>query len=113
MRHWLASTHLKHSGAVSVALMAYGQRVLMKKLLITGSSGFLGAKVVEEFKKHSPALDAIHTFRSSQYDLRDAAAIRQLLNDKPSDTIVHLAAVVGGIGANMKSPGTFMYDNLM
>lgn len=85
----------------------------MKRLLITGSNGFLGRAVVPEFQNNSVDYDSIDTFRSSQYDLRKAEAIEDLLNDKKPDTIVHLAATVGGIGANMKHPGTFFYENLI
>ncbi len=84
----------------------------MKKVLITGAHGFLGRVVVDELKKNR-SCEEVFTFRSSEYDLRNRYAIRQLLTDKPADTIIHLAAVVGGIGANMKHPGTFFYENLM
>ena len=83
------------------------------KLLITGANGFLGHAVVEEFKNNCVKLECLHTFRSADYDLRDRDAIRALLNDKPADTIIHLAAVVGGIGANMQNPGKFFYENLI
>ncbi len=84
----------------------------MKRVLITGANGFLGRVVVDELKNNSHC-EEVFTFRSSEYDLRNRYAIRQLLSDKPADTIIHLAAVVGGIGANMKHPGTFFYENLM
>lgn len=84
----------------------------MKRVIVTGANGFLGRVVVNELKNNSKC-EEIFTFRSSEYDLRNRYAIRQLLSDKPADTIIHLAAVVGGIGANMKHPGTFFYENLM
>jgi GDP-L-fucose synthase len=84
----------------------------MTKVLVTGASGFLGQRVVGELKAQGNYSD-VHTFRSSQYDLRDVEAIKQLLSDKPADVLVHLAAKVGGIGANMKRPGEFFYDNLV
>jgi len=86
---------------------------LPRNILVTGGHGFLGQHVVKELQKNYPHLENLHTFRSSQYDLREVEAIRELLNDKPADTIIHLAAKVGGIGANKKSPGTFFYENLM
>ena len=49
--------------------------------------------------------------RSSQYDLRDHEAVRAVLADTRPDVVIHLAAVVGGIGANMDSPGAFFHDN--
>lgn len=83
------------------------------RVLLTGSSGFLGRAVVQEFKRNCKSLETLITFRSSEYNLLNREAIRRLLREKPCDTIVHLAAKVGGIGANMKHPGTFLYENLM
>jgi GDP-L-fucose synthase len=85
----------------------------MKKVLVTGAHGFLGRAVIAELQRNSPQIEEIHTFRSHQYDLRDRNAIHALLKDKQCDTIIHLAARVGGIGANMRNPGSFFYDNLM
>ena len=84
----------------------------MRKVLVTGASGFLGKVVVKELQNNSNC-EEVFTFRSTEYDLRNRYAVRQLLVDKPADTIIHLAAVVGGIGANMKHPGTFFYENLL
>ncbi len=85
----------------------------MKNVLITGANGFLGQHVVSELKLNCKTIKNIFTFRSSEYDLCDAKAVKALLKDKPADTIIHLAAKVGGIGANSKQPGTFFYENLM
>lgn len=84
----------------------------MSRLLITGGRGFLGKALIREFKENSKDFSQIETFSSSQYDLRSVEAIKRLLDDKSPDTIVHLAAKVGGIGANQKFPGTFFYENL-
>ncbi len=86
---------------------------MVGNILVTGAHGFLGQHVVKELQKNYVGLKNLYTFRSSEYDLRDIQAVRDLLNEKPADTIIHLAARVGGIGANQKSPGTFFYDNLM
>jgi GDP-L-fucose synthase len=80
-----------------------------KRILVTGGSGFLGTHVLAELANHDPA--AVIAPRSVQYDLRDREAIRAALNDARPDVVVHLAAVVGGIGANMATPGQFFYDN--
>lgn len=82
-----------------------------KRLIVTGGGGFLGRVVVEQLKlkgcKH------IVVPRSAQYDLRKTAAIRKLYRQANADMVIHLAAVVGGIGANRQNPGKFFYDNLM
>ena len=85
----------------------------MRHLLVTGGNGFLGRAVVEEFRQHCDQIDSLTTFGSKDYDLRDRDQVKALLIDKRPDTIIHLAAVVGGIGANMKEPGRFFFENLI
>jgi GDP-L-fucose synthase len=80
-----------------------------KRVLVTGGSGFLGAQVVSRLAEHDPA--ELVAPRSAEYDLREHEAIRAVLADARPDVVVHLAAVVGGIGANMATPGSFFYDN--
>jgi len=82
-----------------------------KKVIVTGGSGFLGTYVVE--KLETRGVDNISVPRSSQYDLRNIDAIRTLLSEIRPDIVIHLAARVGGIGANMAHPAEFFYDNLM
>ena len=79
--------------------------------MVTGGSGFLGRHVVDRLKRY----DDVDVFipRSRDYNLVNSADIEVLLADVKPDLIIHLAAVVGGIGANQKSPGRFFYDNLM
>lgn len=80
-----------------------------RRVVVTGGAGFLGRAVCEELARYSPA--EIFVPRSAQYDLRQPAAIDQLFADARPDTVIHLAAVVGGIGANRDNPGKYFYDN--
>ncbi|MBF0570638.1 MAG: GDP-L-fucose synthase [Candidatus Omnitrophica bacterium] len=82
-----------------------------KSVVVTGGGGFLGRVVVK--KLQDKGCKRICVPRSAQYDLRKASAIRRLYNHARADMIIHLAAVVGGIGANRENPGKFFYDNLM
>lgn len=82
-----------------------------RRVVVTGGAGFLGSFVMEALKAHGVA--EAFAPRSSEYDLRRAEAIRRLLREKKPDLVVHLAAKVGGIGANREHPGEFFYDNLM
>lgn len=82
-----------------------------KRIVVTGGSGFLGRHVLEKLKGRG----CKHIFvpRSTEYDLRIEKDIQKMLNDYKPEIIIHLAAVVGGIGANKDNPGKFFYDNLM
>ncbi|MFV9505779.1 MAG: GDP-L-fucose synthase family protein [Oscillochloridaceae bacterium umkhey_bin13] len=82
-----------------------------RRVVVTGGAGFLGSFVVEQLATLGPA--AIVVPRSQQYDLRERDAIHQLLADVRPDLVIHLAARVGGIGANREHPADFFYDNLM
>jgi GDP-L-fucose synthase len=81
------------------------------RVLVTGSGGFLGSFVVERLKARGAA--DVFTPRSRDYDLRHETDVVRLLNDTRPDLILHLAAVVGGIGANRDNPGRFLYENLI
>ena len=80
-----------------------------RRIIVTGGAGFLGRAVCEELHRYGP--DQIVIPRSRDYDLRDMDAIQQLLQSAKPDVIIHLAAVVGGIGANRSNPGRYFYDN--
>jgi len=82
-----------------------------KRLLVTGGAGFLGKHVVKQLEKK--ACREIFVPRSKDYDLVDMQAVKRLYQDSKPDIVIHLAAVVGGIGANRENPGKFFYDNLM
>ncbi len=79
-------------------------------VMVTGGSGFLGSHLVKDLESRSDTVD-IFVPRSDEYDLRHCEEIKQALSDAEPDTIIHLAASVGGIGANRKNPGQYFYDN--
>ena len=82
-----------------------------KRVMVTGGAGFLGSYVVDKLREEG--CRSIIVPRSREYDLRDPVRAAALLRDTHPHTIIHLAAVVGGIGANRERPGEFFYDNLM
>jgi GDP-L-fucose synthase len=82
-----------------------------RRIVVTGGSGFLGSHVVEELQRCG-ARDVVVP-RKKDFDLVDGAAARRLLSESRPEIVVHLAARVGGIGANRENPGVFFYDNLM
>src|SRR5207247_1222178 len=78
-----------------------------RRLVVTGGAGFLGRPVCQRLEKFGPA--EIFVPRSAQYDLRERDAVRRLFADAQPEVVVHLAAVVGGIGANRANAGRFFY----
>jgi GDP-L-fucose synthase len=79
--------------------------------MVTGGGGFLGKAVVGRLKAAGVARDDIFVPRSKDYDLRTAEGVGDALADGEPNVIIHLAAVVGGIGANRENPGRFFYEN--
>ena len=82
-----------------------------KKIILTGGAGFLGKFVVDKLKKRG--CKDIFIPLIEKYDLRDLNAIKRMYKNAKGDIVIHLAAVVGGIGANRENPGSFFYDNLI
>lgn len=82
-----------------------------KRVVVTGGAGFLGSFVVERLRRRG--VSDVFVPRSAEYDLRDVSAIRRLLRETRPDVVIHLAARVGGIGANRAHPAEFLYDNLL
>jgi len=80
-----------------------------KRVLVTGGAGFLGHFVVESL--HDRGCAHVAAPRRAEYDLREMTAIGRVLADYRPHVVIHLAAVVGGIGANRENPGRFFYDN--
>ena len=82
-----------------------------KRVIVTGGAGFLGSYVVEKLKERGG--NNIFVPLVEDYDLTKEKNIIKLYQDYPADIVIHLAAVVGGIGANRENPGKFYYDNLV
>jgi GDP-L-fucose synthase len=81
-----------------------------KRIVATGGSGFLGRHVVE--KLGSRGCREIFVPRRSEFDLTEQKNIERLYQENRPEIVIHLAAIVGGIGANKENPGRFFYDNL-
>jgi GDP-L-fucose synthase len=82
-----------------------------RRVVVTGGSGFLGSFVVGQL--HDRGATDVFVPRSKDYDLRNLNAVQRLIADAQPDIIIHLAAHVGGIGANREHPAEFFYNNLM
>ena len=85
-------------------------RVAGATVTVTGGTGFLGRHLAAELEGHGAKVFALGR---AGYDLRRRAEIDRMLADTRPDAVVHLAAVVGGIGANREQPGRFFYENAL
>ncbi len=82
-----------------------------QRIAVTGGAGFLGRVLVDRLVSRGYARPFVPLIED--YDLRTDNGIRAFLDDSRPDVVIHLAAVVGGIGANRENPGSFLYDNLI
>jgi GDP-L-fucose synthase len=82
-----------------------------QRIVVTGGTGFLGSYVLARLREEG--CTNVFVPRSSAYNLVEMADVRRLYNDAKPDLVIHLAAVVGGIGANQRNPGRYFYENLM
>jgi len=83
-----------------------------EKICVTGGSGFLGSSVYAELSKTVRKQENVSIPRSSEYDFKQSDAVARMYSTLGPDVVIHLAAEVGGIGANRASPGRFFYANL-
>src|SRR6266700_2998980 len=81
-----------------------------RRVVVSGGSGFLGSFVVKNLR--AAGCREITVPRSREYDLREKSEALRLYKDARPDVFIHLAAVVGGIGANRANPGRFFFDNV-
>lgn len=82
-----------------------------KRICITGGGGFLGSFLIEELQQQG--CNNVFVPRKADYDLTTADGVERMYSDSGPDVLFHLAAVVGGIGANKDNPGSFFYANAM
>jgi GDP-L-fucose synthase len=82
-----------------------------KRIVVTGGAGFLGQHLVRTLRRRG--CEQIVVPRRREFDLTQQTVVEQLYRDARPQVVIHLAAVVGGIGANLANPGRFLYDNLV
>jgi GDP-L-fucose synthase len=85
--------------------------IRVKRITVTGGAGFLGNHVAEALER--AGCRNVFVPRSAEYDLRRSDAVVRMYLDARPEIVIHLAAVVGGIGANRENPGRFFYESMM
>jgi GDP-L-fucose synthase len=81
-----------------------------KRVTVTGGKGFSGTHLIKKLREER-GYENIYIAELPEYDLRNIDYIKKMFDEQKPDIVIHLAAVVGGIGANIKNPGRFFYDN--
>jgi GDP-L-fucose synthase len=84
-----------------------------KRIIFTGGAGFLGQNIYKQLIQKGLTKDNVYIPRSKELDLRKQENVKKLFSKFPADIVIHLAANVGGIGLNQKTPGALFYDNLI
>ncbi len=84
---------------------------MRRRIVVTGGAGFLGSHVVEKLRQRG--IWDVFVPKSAEFDLREKETIMRLLDRSSPHVVIHLAATVGGIGANRARPGEFFYDNVI
>jgi GDP-L-fucose synthase len=84
-----------------------------KKIAVTGGGGFLGAALLERLRQRGCPPESLVSIRKADFDLVHEADVKRLFDVHRPEVVIHLAAVVGGIGANRENPGSFYYQNLV
>src|SRR6185295_1873263 len=112
-RLFSADAHGRHRDGIACARTRRGDDMKLagKRIMVTGAGGFLGRHVRSELERRGAA--TLFMPRKAEFDLTREADVREAYGIGRPQVVIHLAAVVGGIGANRESPGRFFYENVM